>query len=222
MKNNLRQNIILKNIVLLDEINKSKKVKLISEKELMNIMKKQNQNNLTSKNDLPNKSTLSNDSDLNFDLKLEIASGNKPKPGFIHFDVRKNIGADVLGDVRNLPFKDNTFSEIYSRFLLEHLSRKDAIKSLSEIYRVLKNNGTFEIIVPDLKYFCKLFISEKGQLKEWALNKMYGFENYDEDHHFFGYDEEILTEFLKYVKFTYIKKIDDEEQYLHLIVKKVE
>ncbi len=152
--------------------------------------------------------------------KLEIGSGNKPKEGYLHFDVRPNVKADVIGDARKLPFKDEEFNEVYSRFFLEHLPRKEALVALKEMFRVLKKEGTLEIIVPNIAYFCKLFITETGQKKEWALNKMYGFENYLEDHHFFGYDEETLSKALTLIGFNSIEKIAEEEQYLHLKAKK--
>jgi predicted SAM-dependent methyltransferase len=149
--------------------------------------------------------------------KLEIGSGNKPREGYIHFDIRKMEGTDVVGDAKNLPFKDEEFVEVFSRFFLEHLPRKDAKKTLKEMYRVLKKDGRLEIIVPNIEYFFKLFLEEKGQKKEWALNKIYGFENYKEDHHYFGYDFEILKQFLEETGFKKIKRIESkekEEQYL--------
>lgn len=148
--------------------------------------------------------------------KLEIGSGNKPKEGYLHFDIRSNVNADVIGDAKKLPFRDEEFSEVYSRFFLEHLLRKDARITLKEMYRVLKKEGVLEIIVPNIAYFFKLFLTESGQKKEWALNKIYGFENYVEDHHYFGYDEETLKNFLTEAGFREIKRIGEEEQYLHL------
>jgi len=151
---------------------------------------------------------------------LEIGSGNKPKEGYIHFDVRKNVNADFVGDAKKLPFKDAEFDKVYSRFFLEHLTRKDAITALKEVNRVLKTSGELELIVPDLAYFCKLFLDEKGQKKEWALNKIYGFENYKEDHHYFGYDFETLTSTLKEAEFIDIKRLGEIGQYLNISAKK--
>ena len=149
--------------------------------------------------------------------KLEIGSGPKPKEGYLHFDIRENIGADVVGDAKSLPFKENEIEEVYSRFFLEHLGRKDAIVALKEMYRVLKSKGKIEVIVPNLAYFCKVFIEENGQKKEWALNKIYGFENYVQDHHYFGYDTETLSILLKEIGFIEINNVlEKEEQYLHL------
>ncbi|MCX6803966.1 MAG: methyltransferase domain-containing protein [Candidatus Diapherotrites archaeon] len=152
--------------------------------------------------------------------KLEIGSGSKPKKGYIHFDVRSNVKADIIGDARQLPFENLEYDEVYSRFFLEHLPRNDAKKALSEMYRVLKLDGTIELIVPNIAYFCKLFIEEKGQKKEWALNKLYGFENYPEDHHYFGYDYDVLAKYLHEVGFIDIIGVKDQEQYTHIKAKK--
>jgi len=149
--------------------------------------------------------------------KLEIGSGNKPAEGYLHFDVRADVGADVVGDACALPFKDGKFEEVFSRFFLEHLPRAKAKVTLKEMNRVLAKGGRLEIIVPNISYFFKLFLEETGQKKEWALNKIYGFENYAEDHHYFGYDEETLEQFLKEAGFANIKKIESkekEDQYL--------
>ena len=97
--------------------------------------------------------------------KLEIGSGAKPKAGYLHFDVRSNVKADVVGDARQLPFQDNEFNEVYSRFFLEHLPRADAKKALTEMMRVIKPSGIIEIIVPNLAYFCRLYLEETGQKK---------------------------------------------------------
>ncbi len=149
--------------------------------------------------------------------KLEVGSGNKPMEGYIHFDVRDDVNADVVGDATALPFKEGEFEEVFSRFFLEHLPRPQARIALIEMHRVLAKGGRLEIIVPDIAYFFKLFLLETGQKKEWALNKIYGFENYKEDHHYFGYDKETLTKYLETAGFVKIKQIDskeDEEQYL--------
>jgi predicted SAM-dependent methyltransferase len=88
--------------------------------------------------------------------------------------------------------------------------------------RVLKKEGVLEIIVPNIAYFCKLYITQIGQKKEWALNKIYGFENYIQDHHYFGYDEDTLSKALILSGFSTIERVNEEEQYLHLRAKKAD
>ncbi|MFA5358066.1 MAG: methyltransferase domain-containing protein [archaeon] len=144
--------------------------------------------------------------------KLEIGCGEKPREGYIHFDVRKLKGVDFVGDAKKLPFENNSFEEIYSRFFLEHLPRNDAKKALKEMLRVLSPGGRVEIIVPNLEYFCKLFLEGNEQEKEWSLNKIYGFEKYGEDHHYFGYNFETLEKFLEEAGFEKVKKIESKEK----------
>lgn len=103
--------------------------------------------------------------------KLEIGSGNKPKEGFLHFDTRKLDSVDVVGDAKKLPFKNEEFVEVYSRFFLEHLLREDAKIALKEMNRVLKKGGKLVIIVPNLAYFCKLFTTETGQKKRMGIKQ---------------------------------------------------
>ena len=87
--------------------------------------------------------------------KLEIGSGKKPMEGYLHFDIRSDVNADVVGDAKALPFKEGEFDEVFTRFFLEHLKRPDARTSLAEMYRVLAKSGRLEIIVPNISYFFK-------------------------------------------------------------------
>ncbi len=57
-------------------------------------------------------------------------------------------GDFVVGDVRALPFKNGYFDYILSYGVVEHF--KETNKALSEIYRVLKSDGTAVISVPGL------------------------------------------------------------------------
>jgi len=47
--------------------------------------------------------------------------------------------ACVLGDVRALPFKFNSFDCVVATEILEHISKRDGLKMLAEIERVAKN-----------------------------------------------------------------------------------
>ena len=47
--------------------------------------------------------------------------------------------ADVKADIQNLPFDDNSFDVIFCNHVLEHVENDK--KALTELYRVMKNNG---------------------------------------------------------------------------------
>ncbi|MHA2033254.1 MAG: class I SAM-dependent methyltransferase, partial [Candidatus Kariarchaeaceae archaeon] len=53
-------------------------------------------------------------------------------------DIKLNI---VTGDIRDIPFEDESFSFVYSINTTVHLSKHDNLKAISEIHRVLKPEG---------------------------------------------------------------------------------
>jgi predicted SAM-dependent methyltransferase len=53
---------------------------------------------------------------------------------------------------KTFPWPDNSVDIIYSSHTLEHFSKEDGAKFISECHRVLKPSGIIRIIVPDLKY----------------------------------------------------------------------
>lgn len=76
-----------------------------------------------------------------------------------------------LYDGQNIPYNDNTFDAVISFQVIEHI--KDDIKFLSEIRRVLKNNGLFIITTPNRTYRLK-----PGQkpLNEFHVREYYPLE----------------------------------------------
>ncbi|TXD92625.1 methyltransferase domain-containing protein [Gillisia hiemivivida] len=54
--------------------------------------------------------------------------------------------ADVKADIRNLPFKDNSFNFILCNHVLEHIP--DDTKAMQELYRVLAPGGTAILQIP--------------------------------------------------------------------------
>jgi ubiquinone/menaquinone biosynthesis C-methylase UbiE len=74
---------------------------------------------------------------------LDIGSGNSSYnrffPNRIALDLDPARKPDVIGDAHNLPFKDGKIEAILSTDVCEHL--KDPVKAVSEMHRVLKQNG---------------------------------------------------------------------------------
>jgi|LGVF01.1.fsa_nt_gb SAM-dependent methyltransferase len=54
--------------------------------------------------------------------------------------------ADILMDVQDIPFEDNTFDVVFCNHVLEHVT--DDNKAMSELYRVLKPDGLGIFQVP--------------------------------------------------------------------------
>lgn len=77
---------------------------------------------------------------------LEVGSGNKlvynqlktAGINVIHADINEHIQPDVVADIRQLPFKDNTFDTTCAFEVLEHIPFSDFEQGLKEILRTTK------------------------------------------------------------------------------------
>jgi len=58
---------------------------------------------------------------------------------YTSFDVADDLGADVIGDVRALPFEDASFDMVCAFEVLEHLPFEDFEKALGELVRVARS-----------------------------------------------------------------------------------
>jgi predicted SAM-dependent methyltransferase len=80
-------------------------------------------------------------------------------------------------------FPDNYFDLVYHSHLLEHFTKSDAKKLITDCYRVLKPGGVIRIAVPDLEQICKNYIkflelANNGDKTaeanyDWTLIEMY-------------------------------------------------
>lgn len=92
--------------------------------------------------------------------KLNIGCGANIQEGWLNTDIYpQSIDAGpvvYLNATIKFPFKDNTFENIYSEHIFEHLHFKDSCKMLDECYRVLKPGGTMRLVVPHLDFLLGL------------------------------------------------------------------
>lgn len=80
-------------------------------------------------------------------MKLDVGCGKDKVKGAIGIDINKDSAADVICDIEiSLPFKDDTFDEVYCRQIVEHIS--DLIALMEEIWRVGKNGAKVRIEAP--------------------------------------------------------------------------
>ena len=54
----------------------------------------------------------------------------------------------VVGDARHLPFAPGTFATVFSYSVIQHFSREDAARAVSEIGRVLDRDGVARVQMP--------------------------------------------------------------------------
>lgn len=83
------------------------------------------------------------------------------------YSTENNIELNIIkGDMRNIPFEDNSFGFVYSYNSIFHLSKKDSGLAINEIYRVLKVGGLLYLnfLSIDDRWYDKSEESEPGEI----------------------------------------------------------
>ena len=86
------------------------------------------------------------------ELIVNIGSGNsKIADNIYNVDIFAYDNVDIVCDIENLPFKDNSLDVIVNLAVLEHVPNPK--KVIEEIYRVLKPNGVIYTAFPFMQGF---------------------------------------------------------------------
>lgn len=80
----------------------------------------------------------------------------------INVDLNPQFEPDVVADVRDLPFKDNSADLVWASHLVEHFQHSEAVELLKEWRRVVKPGGQVQIVTPDVEWCIDLYY--KGQM----------------------------------------------------------
>ncbi len=118
------------------------------------------------------------------EIRLNLGCASRPLPGYINIDL-DNIdelkarypgqtfpeGVEIFQyDIFNLPFSDNSITEIKADSLLEHLSFLEEKKLFNEVRRVLCPGGMFIFSVPDFEETIKLWLNAEDEWKDFYRN----------------------------------------------------
>lgn len=81
--------------------------------------------------------------------KLNLGCSTRPLPGYTNVDARSECKPDVVANVRDLPFDDESFELVRASHVLEHFPPHEMPNVLREWWRVLKPGGYLVIAVPN-------------------------------------------------------------------------
>lgn len=124
---------------------------------------------------------------------LDVGCGEFVKAD-IRVDFRKTKCANLIADVRKLPFRAESFDKVISSDVIEHFSHREVQKVLSEWARVLKEGGTLDIACPDLRARAFLFFLNPS----WKnIENVYGGQDYEGNYHKCGFSYELLKSLLE-------------------------
>jgi SAM-dependent methyltransferase len=147
-------------------------------------------------------------------LKLNLGGGDVNFPDFINVDLREDV-ADVVADVRLLPYEDGSVDAIKAFDLLEHFPETETESLLAEWRRVLRHGGKLELRVPNmvaLGYQIYRRREEPGPCKVLIRNvyggHRFGIEGSLDTHHT-GFVPSILGELLLAAGFTNVTFSDE-------------
>jgi SAM-dependent methyltransferase len=169
------------------------------------------------------------------DRKLEIGTGNYRISGFETLNIASSFHVDYILDAsKKLPFKDESFSLIYTSHIVEHLPWFKLEEILTEWYRIIEKDGMLEIFVPDGLKICKAFVdAEEGNDSSYTLDGWYKFNESKDpciwangrifsygdgtvnkmspNWHMSLFSERFLTQLLKNIGFRKIVKLTNKE-----------
>lgn len=80
--------------------------------------------------------------------KLNLGCGLDIRKGYVNADILPNPGVDIVHNLNKFPypFPDNSFDEVYTSHVLEHLD--DFVKVMDELKRICKPYARIIIRVP--------------------------------------------------------------------------
>lgn len=109
----------------------------------------------------------------------------------------KNVSL-TRATMTHLPFSDSRFDAVISVSVIHHAVKKDIVKTVDEIYRVLKKNGSFLtniVSVKDPRYGT----GQKDESNTFRILEAFEEKRFEELHHFFAKQEvsKLLAPFAK-------------------------
>jgi len=103
--------------------------------------------------------------------ELCLGAGDRIKEGAVNHDCVPHPGIDVVHDLDVLPWPwpDNTFDQIGSRSVFEHL-KLTLIETLDECWRIIKPDGILIVVYP--VYTSETSFHDPTHRWHWALGSL--------------------------------------------------
>jgi predicted SAM-dependent methyltransferase len=88
--------------------------------------------------------------------KLNLGCGKKIKKEYVNLDLYPLPGVDVVADINKpLPFENDTFDEVLTEHVLEHMVELDPL--LGELHRITKKRWRYKNLCSSFHEFWSLY-----------------------------------------------------------------
>lgn len=101
-------------------------------------------------------------------MKLNLGAGDSKIDGFTSVDLY-DPAADVMADICELPFPNDSVDEIVAYQVVEHIPYQKSAQMFEEMYRVLKPGGIATFETPDVDIICKNILRD-GLEDKWVYS----------------------------------------------------
>ena len=115
------------------------------------------------------------------EIRLNLGCGGRPLPGYINVDLDSldelkarypqqefPEGIEIHNyDIFNLPFADESVTEVRADSLIEHLSFAEEPRFFYEVKRVLRPGGIFQFSTTDFEEIVRLWSDAKDEWKDF-------------------------------------------------------
>lgn len=134
--------------------------------------------------------------------KLELGSGKRPTPGYIHSDVTPLKGLDIVSAPWDIYLPDGCLEEVIALGVVEHHTFKQVEQTGKNIHRMLVKGGKFIFDVPDIFVWSDYFYkSLRGQKTPFTpahvMATMYGWQRWPGDEHKSAWTEKTIVKMMK-------------------------
>lgn len=133
---------------------------------------------------------------------VHIGCGGKNSPEFINVDAIPLAHVHIVtDDIASLTdFKDESVDLVYMCHILEHVKRSDLKDVLSEMKRVLKNDGVLRLSVPDFDRLIDVY-NASGKDISVISRQLMGGQDHEYNIHYSVFNHQRLSQLLKEVGF---------------------
>lgn len=149
-------------------------------------------------------------------LRLNLGAGDHKIDGYTSVD-KYDKAADVLADICDLPFDDNSVDHIIASQVIEHIPYNQTEQMFKEMYRVLKPGKKAHIECPDIEYAAKRII-ESGDIDDlwiyhiwgqyhrpWDIDRYADCNNHEGSKHVTGFTLNRIKRFCEPIGFKVVK-----------------